>query len=322
LWTVEYVIEKPITKLAFIRNPNDARVKRWHPLSEEFEVIHSIEDSATTAPGEFIIRKDGQEFSKVTLKLTPTYTYLPKDYAPFSPFSNGGILFHSGRFFACAESCLNVDNLWTMTLKVAGNEHIILNGEVLNAKASWQDNNSGRSIYVGKQQPIERTNIIAMIDDGLPEKIQISLTDNLPKMLEYFESNFGKLTNKPMIFASYAKNTTSGSSQGGTFPNQIYTHWDGIDLEAAVKKPYFIDLTRWFFAHEAAHLYQNRLLNTFSEDHEQSWIHEGSADMMAALALLSLEPDANNFVAKKLDVSKRNCVNYLQTNPLDVVFLA
>ena len=46
----------------------------------------------------------------VKFTLTPTYRHLSKDYAPFSPFSDGGLLFHSGRFFACADECADSDN--------------------------------------------------------------------------------------------------------------------------------------------------------------------------------------------------------------------
>ena len=43
--------------------------------------------------------------------MSPTYSRLPKDYAPFSPFGDGGMLFHTGRLFACVHFDLYPDML-------------------------------------------------------------------------------------------------------------------------------------------------------------------------------------------------------------------
>ena len=40
------------------------------------------------AKGEYIVRKDRREFTRVIFTLTPTYRHLSGDYAPFSPFSD------------------------------------------------------------------------------------------------------------------------------------------------------------------------------------------------------------------------------------------
>ena len=72
-----------------MRNPDDSRTNRWTPVDDDFKVIVENDE-------EFIVRIDGDEFTEVTLMLTPTYRHLPKDYGPFSPFSDGGTLFHSG----------------------------------------------------------------------------------------------------------------------------------------------------------------------------------------------------------------------------------
>jgi hypothetical protein len=92
IWTVEYKASQPIERIAFKRNPDNSRISRWKPIEDNFRVFFINNE-------EFIGRKDGKLFTQVKLYLTPRYKHLPKDYAPFSPFSDGGMLIHSGRFF-------------------------------------------------------------------------------------------------------------------------------------------------------------------------------------------------------------------------------
>ena len=94
----------------------------WIPVSDEFHVIYSEGQ-------EYLLRKDGAIFSEVSVRLTPTYTHLAKDYAPFSPFSDGGVLIYTGRLFACANTCDDNSNQWQFSLQVPDNEHILIDGQ-------------------------------------------------------------------------------------------------------------------------------------------------------------------------------------------------
>jgi hypothetical protein len=129
------------------------------------------------------------------------------------------------------------------------NEHMIINGEVHYSTAQWFDNDDGKNVYVGKQQPVETDVFIAVIDLGLPAKIQASLSVDIPKMMTYFEEKLGKLPHntKPTLFASYAK-VKGRSSQGGTLPNQIFMHWNKDDLATSVQDQTFLNNTLCFFA--------------------------------------------------------------------------
>ena len=313
IWTVEYRTADPVKRLGFRRNPDQSRMERWQPGSDDFEIVYvDNDDSDDGAGGEYIVRKNRKKFSQVTFTLTPTYRHLSKDYAPFSPFSNGGLLFHSGRFFACVDDCNDSENDWKMALTVPVDEHIVLNGEVLRGSVEWHDKDSGRSIYVGEQALIETEHVIAVIDEGLPEQIKSSLSSHLPEMMDYFESHFGELPSKPMLFASYAKNPDSHSTQGGTLSNQIFMHWDHDKLEAQLIDPAILDNTTWFFAHEAGHLYQSIAVSTSSINASQSWIHEGNADMLASLALLSIYPESESYVGQRFAEAKAQCGDGLQ----------
>lgn len=144
-WEVTYTLTTPAKTLAFVRNPDTSRTTRWLAQDSDIEIVF---DDAKHQ--EVVRSKSGKSFSAVSFALTPTYKHLGKDYAPFSPFSDGGNAFHSGRLFACANACTEENNKWHLTLNVPSDEHIVLNGKVMKSSVSWTDNNDGRVVYVGK----------------------------------------------------------------------------------------------------------------------------------------------------------------------------
>jgi len=308
-WTLTYQAHKPASRLSFVRNPDYSRIERWQPKTSDFEIV-SIENQ------EYLIKKDGSSFTEVSLNLTPTYKHLSKGYAPFSPYSDGGALIYTGRLFACINTCLDEVNQWQFSMQVPEGEHIIVDGKVLKEVASWTDRNDGKNIYVGSQQPIETENVIALVDSGLPEKIKHSLNSDIPTLMNYFEQRLGKLEGvKPTLFASYA-NVDGHASQGGTLPNQIFMHWDLNNLNEKIKDNKFLNDTIWFFAHEVAHLYQTSSKVDIYGERYESWLHEGHADWLAALALLKLYPETSDYVTHKINRSEAHCSTGLSDFPL------
>ncbi|QPG05830.1 hypothetical protein IT774_00670 [Salinimonas marina] len=309
IWTVTYKTGKPASRLSFNRNPDASRIPRWRPINPDFEIV-LLENK------EYLVKKDGSEFEQVSLQLTPTYKHLAKDYAPFSPYSDGGVLIYTGRLFACIDVCDTKVNQWLFSMQIPEGEHMLVRGEVLTGTASWIDGDDGMNIYVGTQQPVETQNVVAIIDRGLPEKIQSSLNSDIPKLMNYFEQRLGKLEGvKPTLFASYA-NIDGHSSQGGTLSDQIFMHWNLAKLDKKVKDNTFLNNTLWFFAHEVAHLYQRGSKeNSYGKSHE-AWLHEGHAEWLAALVLLELYPDKQAYVTTKVDRFKAECGKGLIDFPL------
>jgi len=304
-WKVKFTVSEPTKRLAFIRNPNDARTKRWKPLSDDF-IIEYLEGK------EFIKRKDGAKFSSSSFLLTPTYIPLPKDYAPFANFSDDGTLVYDGRFFACSNECdHDIDYLWNFELSAPRADNILVNEMVTKNKAVWKSRDSGTNVYVGKQKLDTTSDLITLIDVGLPSEIKASLSLNLPKIMDYFIDKFSHLDQKHSLFASYKKTSQEGvGSQGGVLPNQVFMHWYGRDLEKAVKKDIFLKGTVWFFAHEVAHMYQKKTSQTKNDS--EAWLHEGAADKFAMEAMLFVEPDSTIYIEKRIEEFKQSCEKGIQ----------
>ena len=307
-WTLEYKASQPIERLAFKRNPDNSRINRWKPIENDYRVYLESDE-------EFIGRKDGKPFTEVKLHLTPRYKHLPKDYAPFSPFSDGGILIHSGRFFACENECDDSFNEWSFKLTVPRGEHIIINGVTVGSETNWIDSGSGMSIYIGQQTPIEANGFLTLIDAGLPKSIKDALETDIPKMTAYFKSKLGDLPEglQPTLFASYSK-TKGTSVQGGVLPNQIFIHWDKDDLEKFAEDEIFINDLLWMFAHEVGHYYQR--FNSTNIEPSESWVHEGHAELLAYDILSSLYPSSDKYREMRVDRFKKNCANDLENTSL------
>ena len=91
-WTVTYRLDKPAEQIVFLRNPDRSRTTRWLPQDSDIEIAY---DDASHQ--EVVRSQSGKPLTTVTFLLTPTYKHLGKDYAPFSPFSDGGNAIHTGR---------------------------------------------------------------------------------------------------------------------------------------------------------------------------------------------------------------------------------
>jgi hypothetical protein len=296
-WQVRYDFAQPVDKLEFKSSPDDSRGRTWLP-DQGFEIV-------TIDRGEVARRKDGAQFRTVRFRMSPTYSVLPKEYAPFSPFGDGGMLFHTGRFFACPDRCA-ADASWLMYLWAATEDRIILDGKAVKAQAHWIDRDDGRSVYVGKKAPQQTDDFIAVVDAALPERIRSQLLAQLPEFMHLFSGKLGVLPIRPMLFVSYDVSHPKGwGRQGGVLPGQVFVHFYGSKWPAEMEKPGFPDDLAWHFAHEAAHLYQG----STSTESGDAWITEGGAEAFAAMALRA---DASAYVQSNQEEALGKCRELLK----------
>lgn len=301
-WRVHYSTDTAMTRLVFQRSPDQSRKTRWKPESAAFEIVSHDGHEA-------VRRTDGKAFTAVGFSLTPTYVVLAKEYAPFSPFTDGGMLIHSGRFFACPGQCDDSLNQWQIRLQAGKDENIIVDGKVHRAEASWTDRDSGKSIYVGSSKPVTDDNFISVIDAGLPGALQQLMAQRLPDILAFFSTKMGKLSFRPSLYASYSPVADGGyGHQGGSLPGQVFMHWYGKQAVEQLNER----ATLLFFAHEVAHLYQRKAANV--EQLQDAWLHEGSAELFAALAYTAISAD-QALLPKKLKIVQQACLDALAKDP-------
>ncbi len=305
-WEVRYALPHPAREMRFSRvDRRGVRVAAWTPVQPEIAIV--LED------GEEVVRRtDGAAFDHVAFRMKPLYVELEKDYAPFSPFGDGGLLLHSGRFHACAERCAGGET-WRLTVTPPPGAHAIVDGQVVEV-ARFEDGSDGTNVYVGRARPVETKDVLAVIDQAFPADARARLGSLLPKLMAFYGREFGALSTRPMLFASRDEAHPGGGYgfQGGTLPGQVFMHLYGRN--EAFGTPAFAARMDWFFAHEAAHLYQGY---PSLADAGDAWIHEGGADALAAVALQELGVIGREAVDERMRSSVDACATGIARQPLN-----
>jgi hypothetical protein len=300
VWRVRYQLRTPVEQLIFPRSPDKSRVATWG-IEEGFEIV-------STDEGEAIRRFGGGKFNSVTAAMRPVYLELPSDYAPFSPFGDGGMLVYTGRLLACPDLC-EEDQSWQIRLDAVGRS-ILIGGERKLGSASWRDQDVGRNVYVGPAEPLATEDFFAILDGKLPPNVLQQLLAQLPFYMHHFRERLGSLPERPMLFVSYDTQNQGGryGRQGGVLPGQVFIHFYGDRWEEEMAKAYFAYDLGWHFAHEAAHFYQHML---YGNGTIESWVHEGGAEAMAALAMLATDPAGASYVEKRRRQAEQQCAKQL-----------
>ena len=147
---------------------------------------------------------------------------------------------------------------------------------------------------------------MAVIDAALPDHIRGRWVP-LPQLIDLFAAKLGTLPRRPMLFVSYDVAHPKGyGRQGGVLPDQIFTHFYGSRWPAEMQKPEFADELAWHLAHESAHLYHRA---NFAQADGDAWIHEGTAEAFAAIAL---RPTAGAFVQSARDTATSKCAELVE----------
>ena len=304
-WQVQYTLSQPAKELRFVRVDRQGnRASSWTAVDPAVKIM--------LEGGEEVVRRtDGKAFGSASFRMAPQYVSLEKDYAPFAPFGDGGLLIHTGRFHACAEKC-NGEETFHLSLQPPAGAHAIVHGQVV-ASVDIEDRDDGTYLYVGQAQPVATPDVVAVIDQAFPADTRARLESQLPKLMAFYGREFGVLKDRPMLYLSNDEKHPGGGYgyQGGTLPGQVFAHRYGRN--AAFSTPEFIARQDWFFGHEAAHLYQRY---PALADEGDSWIHEGGADALAAVALQALGTIDREAVQARLRSSVESCANGIARAPL------
>jgi hypothetical protein len=297
---------QPTASLRFARNPDDSRARRWQ-AETGFELVHE-------GGVDVLRRRDGAGFVTAALTVPARYVVLPKEYAPFSPYSDGGTLIYSGQFHACpgTAECPSGQR-WQIQVIAPPGTHLVVEGGVHASGFTFSDAGEGTNIYVGKAQPLSSSHFVAVLDLGLPPEVRAALYRLLPQLTDFFTTRLGPLPFKPTLFASLDPDRPKNSgfsSQSGTLPGQIFFHLYGASWAEGAKEK-LLDLP-WLFAHEVGHLFQSRGATTDAYPMDQSWIHEGAAEAFAALTIVELGGVSREQVERRIQGAAIECAAGLE----------
>ncbi len=309
-WRIAFHTSQPTDQLRFARNPDNSRAQRWQ-VDRDFELNH--EEGA-----DLLRRKDHAVFQTAAVTVPARYVALPKEYAPFSPYSDGGTLIYSGQFHVCTgrTECPS-DCRWEFNVTPPPGRHLVVEGVVHDSEFTFVDAGNGTYVYVGETAPLASSHFVAVIDRGLPREARAALYRLLPPMMDFYTTRLGGLPFKPLLFASLDPDPPKGSEfnmQGGVLPGQVFFHLYGEKwAEAGTDK--LLDRLPWSFAHEAGHLFQSLGRSGGAYPMEQSWIHEGGAEAFAALSVVEFGGLSCRLVEERIEGAVTECAAGLKALP-------
>ena len=299
-WTATYRISVPATKLVFWRDSKGERSKQW-TSGGDFEIVGE-------GRHDVLRRKDGNPFTMAAVTVPARFIEAPGDYAPFIPFSDGGLLIYTGQFLACADKCPPTPD-WKFTADIGPSRRAIVDGRVRSGTVSWTDSHTARYLFVGNAKPIDSPSFTAVIDPSVPAPVRASLRANFPKFMDFFRQHLGPPSAKPMLFVSFDEHYPDSGSKGASLAHDIFMHLYGT----WPTDPDWPRRVTWYFAHEAGHDFQKIDIPPSTAD---SWVHEGAAEMFAALALRHASPELAAYVQTRFEPARRDCAEGLKLSTL------
>lgn len=301
----EYTLARPAKALHFAPHLDGYRRNDWQPLPGEFRWVRE-------GDGERIERTDGKPFTRLGLDIRTRYRSLEKSYAPFSPFSDGGLLIYSGHFQAC--TALPCEGTEPLAVTIAAQGAVIgIGGKRTADAAAFVTREEGTNVYIGNAAPVATSGFLAIVDPALQPVLRDHLPGSLPQSMRDFAGIYGPLTITPELYVSLDPQPPKGtglSSQGGTLPGQVFIHLYGDGWRKPIRLDDVLWLD-WFFAHEAAHFFQRAGTRDIIGPDSQGWIHEGGADAMAALVLRGRSEALRAYVDGRMTEARTACAKGL-----------
>jgi hypothetical protein len=315
-WRATFRLDHPIETLRFER-PSGFRTAVWEVVTPGW-TLQSQEGTVrlTALPG---------AASDTVVVEFPVYTdSIPKDYELFRRFTDDSLAIYTGHFYAIApavdEAETEAEPLRTIELIVDPGDRIVIRGETFRqGRVVWKDDHGdGTYVYVGRIEPIETDDMIAILDPGAPAWLLDHLERELPAVFERYTTQFDEpLPWKPSVLFNFVDVDVGGlSSGGGTLTGVVQMSATGSAWHHPT--PDAAESLLYLMAHEAAHFW-NGQLHPYEGDHD-SWLHEGSADAFADLLLYRIGTIDERRLAERRSEAVERCVDALRTGSLSSAY--
>lgn len=318
-WDVAYRLSVPVEHLVFARGNGDYRADTW-TLDDDF----ILERLGST---DLIRREDRQPFTAFNARLATFSERLPKDYSPFIRFSDGAQAVFTGQFIVGVpdevddgrfiDGANNDNTAWADATRVTFDPgyfgRMIIDANVVSEPTALAIG-EGEYVYLGNSVVLETPYITAVVDSAAPDWLSELLYESMQATFEYYGKRLGRLPGgKPSLLTTYrALDGMRVSFTGGVIGSQMAIQMGlGAGIDDTPEERAF--LAR-FFAHEAAHLWNNG--SVIAADPNEAWMHEGSAEAMAWLALLDLGVYSNHETLALFQTAANDCAGFLEGGPL------
>lgn len=324
MFDVTYQFTEPQSVLVFGQAPTSYRAGDW---------ISATEGVAVQKVGQMDVLVFENPSKVATFQFPPHSENLPKAYTSFIAYTTGdwGVL--TGQFrlkpadsLEALEAHSATVNEWEtealeLSLEIQSERPVWVGGEKYTDRVQLTPRGDDTYAFMGDLAPVSGDSFIGFVDPNLPEWIGASFDQTLLEIFSYLSTGWGfELPQKSTLFFAFkgleseGLDMTGGALDGGVLALEI----GGNALETY--SPDIFDYLQWFFAHEAAHLYQ-KAGGAEPDESEHAWMHEGSANTMAYALTAESADDPNTFLLEVYTRAFNECTAYLENDPLTAAAL-
>lgn len=302
---------------AFSRSENDYRSESWQVVSgADFSRKHGFDTLKLNA-------------NQAQLTFTPYVKSLPGTYTPFINFSDGGTAVFAGQFdlFALEDDAglkalggdvyNNEGELFAAPLTLKSARPILYGGQSYDGEVTLSLDGKSSYAYIGDTDITQGKDFSGVIDPGLPDWISQRFDEDLSLVFNALAERWGfDLPQKGTILLAFEGYEDEGVSlTGGALPgNMIVMQLSGERLRE--ENPRVTSYLKWFFIHEAVHLFQKKTDKSYAHN-RYSWISEGGANTMTSMIMAENDLALEGYLLRIYGDSFEFCAQALEGKTLE-----
>ena len=295
----EYRLASPLERLELARNSTQYRSVSWRILT-----------AGVTLKDSTLLAASGKTFDRVRISVKPLDSAAQKDYDPILRFSDGGRAVYTGQFDVAPEH-----GPTAFEFKASKKAPVALAGVLHHKPVRYTSVGEGTYAYFGHTPLLNLPFGLAIIDPALPAWALAELRSFVPTVLNYYGERLGEQPAvHSFILFNYDAGMGAGAGNGGDrLPGLLRLVLYGPGWQEDSEK--VRHRLRWVIAHETAHFW-----NSQTNDEAAPWMHEGSADALAHLALHDLGFITRAELAAVQDEALNRCLVELDGRSVNEAF--
>lgn len=287
---VQWILPEPARALIFHRS-GAGRERQWHTRTQGTSFVKK---------GGFDVLESRRPTREFIVEIDERFVETAGNYPLMIPFSDKGVVLFTDHLRVSWMNCLfecpddqvaktvSVLRSHEATFVSAPGEWVVASGRAVRGSISLPASTSGAVVYFGPRAPSRGKGFMYVVDKDLPEWTLQELLNTFPRIIHLYTQRLGiRLNTEPVVFLPYVAGSRrmqasfSGSVLGSEVVLGLFgDRWKNPDTEARV------DFSR-LMAHESFHLWNASQFRSIASAGGE-WLHEGSADAFAALALSEL----------------------------------
>lgn len=316
-WQIRYNFDQPHTRWAFVRSGDDYRNARWTVTDQHVELSRTADlDYLTSA----------QPVDQISIELSHRDHPVLFDNQSFLSLSDDAIAIYTGQFMlagVCEDAAPAVDDLQAAAhlfrFDTRLNETVLVHGALTDAVAGHTFNPQlGAYALFGAGSTSSDEDTEVFIADTIPARMSGVVSAALEDAISRLHRALGhELPVRPVLILAERTDVGDGIAfRGGVLDNQVAIEVGGgllLSEDASMQAMVDRFVTR-LMAHEAVHLWNGDLVTNAQLN--ESWMHEGSADLLSWMALMQAGEVDQDFLQERLSRALNGCIGELESGPL------